>query len=398
MRFFRLQKIALALSLLAVVGLVVSTTAPVAHAQSNISGDIVGTVSDATGAFLPGAQVTVTNIANAQVKVVTTDKLGYYRVSLLEPGRYKVSITSTGFETTTQDTTVSAGVVTQLSVKLTVGKASTTVEVSSGAIQVLHVEDAQLSTSFDLQQLQDLPNPGSDLTFVAQTTPGAVMNTQGGYGNFSTNGLPATSNTFTVNGGYEGDPYLNLNNSGATNLLLGNNDVETVTVTTNSYDAAFGGLGGAQVNEISRSGGSKYHGNLEYLWNGRAMNANSFFNKQGGAPRNFDNANQWAAAIGGPLKKDKIFGFIDTEGIRVIIPNIGTVAAPSAGYQAAILAAAGSSADSPTYAPYGNLADNGLSAEAPLYQAIFSYYNNARNYSLGKMDVYGDPDVWTFPG
>ncbi|HMD77176.1 MAG TPA: carboxypeptidase regulatory-like domain-containing protein [Terracidiphilus sp.] len=398
MRFFRLQKLALALSLLAVVGFVVSTTAPVAHAQSNISGDIVGTVSDATGAFLPGAQVTVTNNANGQVKVVTTDKLGYYRVPLLEPGRYKVSITSTGFETTTQEITVSAGVVTQLSVKLTVGKASTTVEVSSGAIQVLHVEDAQLSTSFDLQQLQDLPNPGGDLTFVAQTTPGAVMNTQGGYGNFSTNGLPATSNTFTMNGGYEGDPYLNVNNSGATNLLLGSNDVETVTVTTNSYDAAFGGLGGAQVNEISRSGGSKYHGNLVYLWNGRAMNANSFFNKQGGAPRNFDNANQWAAAIGGPLKKDKIFGFIDTEGIRVIIPNIGTVAAPSAGYQAAILAPAGSTADSVNYAPYGNLADNGLSAEAPLYQAIFSYYNNARNYSLGKMDVYGDPDVWTFPG
>lgn len=397
MRFFRLQKIALALSLLAVVGLVVSTTAPVAHAQSNISGDIVGTVSDATGAFLPGAQVTVTNIANAQVKVVTTDKLGYYRVSLLEPGRYKVSITSTGFETTTQETSVSAGVVTQLSVKLTVGKASTTVEVSSGAIQVLHVEDAQLSTSFDLQQIQDLPNPGGDLTFVAQTTPGAVINTQGGYGNFSTNGLPATSNTFTVNGGYEGDPYLNLNNSGATNLLLGNNDVETVTVTTNSYDAAFGGLGGAQVNEISRSGGSKYHGNLEYFWNGRVMNANSFFNKYYGSPRNFDNANQWAAAVGGPLKKNKIYGFIDTEGIRVIIPVIGPVYAPSPNYQAAILAAAGSSADSPTYAPYGNLADNGLSAEAPLYQKIFGYYNNARNYSAGSQDP-NDPDTWIFNG
>ena len=393
MRIFRLQSAALVLSLLAVAGFVANTTAPVAYAQSNISGDIVGTVTDATGAILPGAQVTITNDANDQVKTVTTDRVGDYRVSLLEPGRYKVSITAAGFETTTQETNVSAGVVTQLSVKLTVGKASTTVEVSSGAIQVLHVEDAQLSTSFDLQQLQNLPNPGGDLTFVAQTTPGAVMNTQGGYGNFSTNGLPGTSNTFTVNGGYEGDPYLNLNNSGATNLLLGANDVETVTVTTNSYDAAFGGLGGAQVNEISRSGGSKWHGNLLYLWNGRAMNANSWFNKYYGSPRNFDNANQWAAAVGGPLKKNKIYGFIDTEGIRVIIPVRGPVYAPSPNYQAAILGASATNA----YAPYGNLAYNGLSAESGMYQKIFGYYNNARNYSAGSQDT-ADPDTWIFNG
>jgi hypothetical protein len=393
MRIFRLQSAALALSLLAVAGFVANTTAPVAHAQSNISGDIVGTVTDVTGAILPGAQVTVTNNANDQVKIVTTDKVGDYRVSLLEPGRYKVSITAAGFETTTQETTVSAGVVTQLGVKLTVGKASTTVEVSGGAIQVLHVEDAQLSTSFDLQQLQELPNPGGDLTFVAQTTPGAVMNTQGGYGNFSTNGLPGTSNTFTVNGGYEGDPYLNVNNSGATNLLLGANDVETVTVTTNSYDAAFGGLGGAQVNEISRSGGSKWHGNLLYLWNGRAMNANSWFNKYYGSPRNFDNANQWAAAVGGPLKKNKIYGFIDTEGIRVIIPVRGPVYAPSPNYQAAILGASAKNG----YAPYGNLAYNGLSAEAPVYNKIFSYYNGAPNFAAGAQDP-NDPDSWIFNG
>jgi hypothetical protein len=398
MRVFRLQNVALALSLLAVAGFVANTTVPVAYAQSNISGDIVGTVTDATGAILPGAQVKVTSLSTSQTKVVTSNPAGDYRVSLLAPGRYKVSITAPGFETTTQDTVVSAGTITQVSVKLTVGQASTTVEVSGGAIQTLHTEDAQLSTSFDLQQLQNLPNPGGDLTFVAQTTPGAVMNTQGGYGNFSTDGLPGTSNTFTVNGGYEGDPYLNLNNSGATNLLLGSNDVESVTVTTNSYDAAFGGLGGAQVNQISRSGGSKFHGNLDYLWNGRAMNANSFFNKFYGSKRNFDNANQWAAAIGGPLKKNKIFGFIDTEGLRVIIPLIGPVYAPSPNYQAAILgASAEDSANIYGYIPYGNLAYNGLSAQAPLYQKIFGFYNNAKNYSAGAQDPT-DPDTWIFEG
>jgi hypothetical protein len=285
-----------------------------------------------------------------------------------------------------------------VNIALSIGQTSTTVEVNSGEIAVLHVDDAQISTSFDLQQLQNLPNPGGDLTFVAQTTPGAVMNTQSGYGNFAINGLPGTSNTFTVNGGYEGDPYLNLNNSGATNLLLGSNDIDSVTVTTNSYDAAFGGLGGAQVNQISRSGGNNWHGNLDYLWNGRVMNANSWFNKYYDSPRNFDNANQWAAAVGGPIKKDKIFGFVDTEGTRVIIPVIGAVYAPSPNYQAAILGPAASDADNIYgYIPYGNLAANGNSDMAGMYKTIFDYYNKARNFTSGYQDP-DDPDTWIFNG
>jgi len=398
MRYLRLLNTALALSLLVFAGFLATTSSPVAYAQSNISGDITGTVTDASGAALPNAQVTVTSIEKGQAKTVTTDKVGDFRVPLLPPGRYEVKVSARGFSTSSLQMTISAGTTTPVNIVLSVGSASTTVEVNSGEIAVLHVDDAQLSTSFDLQQLQNLPNPGGDLTFVAQTTPGAVMNTQGGYGNFSTNGLPGTSNTFTVNGGYEGDPYLNLNNSGASNLLLGSNDIDSVTVTTNGFDAAFGGLGGAQVNQISRSGSNQWHGNLDYLWNGAAMNANSWFNKYYGSPRNFDNANQWAAAIGGPLRKDKIFGFIDTEGIRVVIPTIGPVYAPSPNYQAAILGAAAEDGENPFgYIPYGNLAANGNSDMAPMYQKIFSYYNNARNFAAGHQDS-NDPDTWIFNG
>src|ERR1700739_2042998 len=412
MRYLRLLHSALALSLLVFAGFVVNTSAPGLYAQSNISGDISGSVTDASGAAMPNAQVSVTSLEKGQVKTVLTDRVGDYRVPLLSPGRYQVKATAKGFETSAVEVTVSAGSITPVDIALTVGQASTTIEVNSGEIAVLHVDDAQLSTSFDLQQLQNLPNPGGDVTFAAQTTPGAVMNTQGGYGNFSTDGLPGTSNTFTENGGYEGDPYLNVNNSGATNLLLGANDVESVTVTTNSYDAAFGGLGGAQVNQISRSGGNKWHGNTDYQWNGRAMNANSWFNKYYGSPRDFDHGHQWAAAIGGPLKKDKVFGFIDTEGLRVIIPLIGPVYAPSPNYQAAILGpsridpslyttdSTGKNvilADAMGLVPYGNLAYNGLSAEAPMYQNIFNYYNKARNFSAGSQDA-NDPDTWIFNG
>ena len=395
MCFMRFRNATLALALMAAAGFVVDQGSMRVCAQSNISGDISGTVLDASGAAVPNAQVTITNLDNNLQKTATSDPSGNFRVSLLPPGRYKVSAVASGFSTANANTSVAAGEVTPVTIKLAVGQAATTVEVTAGAGEVLHSDDAQISTNFNLEQIQTLPNPGNDLTFVAQTTPGAVMNTQGGYGNFSVNGLPGTANTYTVNGGYEGDPYLNLNNSGATNLLLGNNDVDNVTVITNSYDAAFGGLGGAQVNEISRSGGNKWHGNLSYWWNGRIMNANNYFNKQAGIPRSFDNANQWAAAIGGPLIHDKVFGFIDTEGVRVIIPVNQKSYGPSPAFQAAILGGPGTA--STDLAPYGNLADNGNSSEAPVYQNIFNYYNNARNWGAGSQDP-NDPRTWIWQG
>ncbi len=394
MRYLRFLTAALGLSLLVFAGTLAITSVPSLYAQSNISGDISGTVTDASGAALPEAQVTVTSLEKGNAKTVTTDQVGNYRVPLLSPGKYEVKVVAKGFATATMQVTVSAGTITSANMAVAIGKASTTVEVNAGEIAVLHVDDAQISTSFDLNQLQNLPNPGGDLTFVAQTTPGAIMNTQGGYGNFAMDGLPATSNTFTMNGGYQGDPYLNLNNSGATNLLLGQNDVDTVTVTTNSYDAAFGGLGGAQVNQVSRSGANQYHGNLDYLWNGKAMNATSWFNNYYGSPKSFTNANQWSAAIGGPIKKNKIFFFVDNEGLHVVIPKIGAVYAPSPNWQSAIL---GPAAIDNKYIPYGNLAYNGNSDEASMYQTIFGYYNNAKGYGAGSQDP-ADPDVWIFNG
>jgi hypothetical protein len=382
--------------MLAVAGFMANTAAPFVHAQSNISGDLAGTVTDASGAVLPGAKVSVTSVATGQVKIVTTDKVGNYRVPLLAPGPYLISVTAPGFETTTENTTVSTGTIAQVNLKLKVGSAATTVEITESEVTLLHTDSADLSTTITQEQVLTLPNPGNDMTFVGQTAPGSVMNTQGGYGNFSSFGLPATANTFTLNGGYENDPFLNLNNSGATNLLLGNNDVASVSVINNAYDASFGGLGGAQVNEISRSGSNQFHGNATYFWNGRLLNANDWLNKHVPAgtpatPRSFDNANQWAAGVGGPIRRDKTHFFVDYEGLRVILPTRGTVYAPSPAYQAAVLQ---TTAICPSYdpttgaklnplpacanltnAPYGNLAYWGNSGEAPLYQTIFAFYN-----------------------
>ncbi len=364
-------------------------------AQSNVSGDIAGTVTDPSDKAVVGATVTVKSQSTDATKVVTTGATGNFRVSLLTPGQYSVTVAAPGFETSAMSVVVSIGQVNTQDVQLAVGSSATTVEVTGTEVPLLHTENANITTSFSMQQVQTLPNPGNDLTFVAQTAPGVVMNTQGGYGNFSAFGLPATSNTFTVNGGYENDPFLNVNNSGATNLLLGNNDVSDVSVISNAYSVEFGGLGGAQINETTRSGGNRFHGNGTYWWNGRAMNANNYFHKQTDpiTPRSFDNVNQWAAAVGGPIYRDHSFFFINYEGLRVVLPTSSIVGIPNAAYQAGTIGTDGN-CDNATSALF--VAGNAV--ECGFYKGLFGLYNNAKGAQNATPYTNVDPNANQFQG
>ncbi|HKW66698.1 MAG TPA: carboxypeptidase regulatory-like domain-containing protein [Terriglobales bacterium] len=302
------------------IALTLFWTAPL-YGQSTISGGITGTVSDPSGAVVPNATVTLKNDSTGQTQTQTTNSSGVYRFSFLNPGTYTLTTSAPNFQSASSHIGISVGQTTTDNVKLTLSSASQTVTVTSEA-PVLQTENGNVSTTFSAAQIALVPNPGNDMSYVAQTSPGANMNTQAGYGNFETFGLPGTSNLFTVNGQYENDPFLNLNNSGATNLLLGSNDVQEATVVNNGYSGQYGGLAGANINYVSKSGGNAWHGNASYWWNGRVLNANNYFNKQSPpiTPRPFVNDNQWAASIGGPIKKDKTFFFVDTEGLRVLIP------------------------------------------------------------------------------
>ena len=340
-----------------------STLSPSAHAQSVTSGDIVGVVTDSSGAAIPNAKIVVTSNDTGIKQVLASNGNGSYRAPLLQPGVYGVVISAVGFETASTRVTVAVGQITSGDAKLKVGSNSVTVEVTTDA-GLLHTENADLSTSISQEQVANLPNPGNDLTFVAQVSPGAVMNVAGGNGNFSVFGLPAVSNTFTLNGSYENDPFLNLSNSGASNLLLGNNEVSEVSVTSNAYSANYGGLGGAQVNEVTISGTNKFHGNAVYQWNGRVLNANSYFRNQTPTltPRSFDNVNQFGTRFGGPIIKDRLFFFVDYEGLRIVLPTSQTVFAPNAGYIANAIAAA-------------------PAIDQPFYKQLFSVYQNAPGYA-----------------
>jgi len=332
-------------------------------AQSATTGEISGTVSDPSGAVVPNVPVTLKSVEKGYTQSATTNSQGAYRFSLLAPGNYTISATASGFKTTTVTQPVSVGAVAITNITMELGTTGTTVEVS-GEAPLLQADSSEISTTMNTLAVQSLPNPGNDLSFIAQTAPGSMMNTEMGYGNFSSFGISATSNLFTMNGMYDNDPFLNLNNSGATNLLLGNNEIQEATVTSNGYSGEFGGFAGATVNYVTKSGSNQFHGNANYFWNGAAMNANDWFHNDTtpATPKTFDNANQWAASFGGPIKKDKAFFFANYEGLRVLVPVTQTVTLPSAQFQTSTLA---------------NLAAIGQGAQIPYYQNMFNLWNNA---------------------
>ncbi len=340
---------------------VIAVLVGAAAAQSVTSGDIAGTIVDPSKAALPNAVVTVVNDATGAVHKTVANTEGLYRVSFLEPGHYTITASAPGFQTAKRGVSVTIGQTVQANMQLAVAGSTQTVTVTEqmGGIQT---ENANVSTRFTVEQLQNLPNPGNDLSFIAQTAPGAVMNTQAGYGNFSTFGLPATANLFTEDGNSDIDPYLNLNNSGATNLTLGNNEIDQAVVVNNGYTGQYGGLAGSQVNYVTKSGSNKFHGNADWWWNGRTMNANDFFNNASGTPRPFDNANQWAASMGGPVWKDRTFFFADYEGLRVVLPTSTEARIPSPQFAQATLA---------------NLNATGQTAAVPFYQNMFNLWSSA---------------------
>lgn len=302
-------------------------------AQSNTQGAIAGTVMDTTGAVLPNLAVKIKSLDTGFTAESMTNTAGGYAFPLVTPGNYVVTVAANGFKQFSGKTVVQVGQTTTINVKLEVGSAGTTVEVS-GEAPLINVETADPSTGFDQNLVANLPNGGNDLTAVAYTAPGVVMNTGGGYGNFNVNGLPATSNMFTVDGENQMDPFLNLNNSGPTNLMLGKNSIQEATVVTDSVSGQYGQQSGAQVNLVSKGGTNGYHGNLIYQWTGSYLDANDWFNTEStpAIPRPFANNNQWAASFGGPIKKDKFFFFVDTEGIRYIVPASQTVFTPTASF------------------------------------------------------------------
>jgi hypothetical protein len=362
-----------------------------AMAQNIITGGISGTVTDPSGAIVPGAKVNLKSNSTGETQTTSTGSTGLYNFPLLKPGSYSVTISQTGFRSVTEIVEVQLGQTSAVNLKLIVGNTSETVEVT-GTAPLLQTEDANISTTFNSAQIDSLPAPGGDITSYAQTAPGVLMNTGGSYGNFSAFGLPATSNLFTLNGNDENDPFLNLNNSGSSNLLLGQNEVQEVAVVSNGYTAQYGRQAGVQVDYTTKSGSNALHGNATFWYNSSGFNANDWFQKQSevaGGSKNqqpFAVNHEWAASLGGPIIKNKLFFFVDQEGLYYALPSVQTVNLPTPAFSAAILANIG--ANSPAQLPYYTQELN-LYQNAPVYAASLLNPNSPTASCGGSFTVAG---------
>lgn len=143
--------------------------------QSIVTGGVAGTVTDPTGAVVSGADILLKSAATGEQFKTTTSSGGDYVFSLLKPGDYTLSIEKPGFKTATRPITVLLGTTVSGNAALEVGSGTTTIEVSAENLAQLQTENANISTNFDTQQIQNIPNPGGDVTYVAQTAPGVVM-------------------------------------------------------------------------------------------------------------------------------------------------------------------------------------------------------------------------------
>ncbi len=293
-----------------------------AWAQGETTSAIVGQVTDATRAGIPGAIVTITNRESDAQRSARTDEEGRFNFPQLKPGTYSINVAAAGFEPQ-RNAVVSAGLGQKQTVDfiLKVAGAQQTVEVSAMP-PLINPGNPNTSTNLDAPALENLPNPGGDLTYPLQFSAGALINTAGsgndfvggsnGYGNVEFNGLPALSNGYIVDGLETNDPLTNLNSGLSTNLVLGLNSISEVTVNTLSYAVDQGRYGASQVNYVTKSGSNQFHGNLYELWNGSRFNAADYFtNATAGNHKPRSTVNHFGGSLGGPIVHDKLFFFFD---------------------------------------------------------------------------------------
>jgi hypothetical protein len=326
-------------------------------AQTLTTGEIAGTVLDSSGAVVRGATVRLESLEAADIRTLPTNTAGEFRFPLLKPGEYLLTAAAPGLSGSPARIRLLVGQQPQVNLTLSPEAAKQAVSVTAES-PLIEAENANQATSYGERQIEAQPVNGGDITNIAFSTPGLRLNVGGGNTNFNVNGLPFSSALFTVNGADITEPY-NLNNkSGASNNTLGANDIAEAAVVVNAFSAQYGRMAGAQVNYVTKSGSDRFHGTLLENYNGSLLNANDFFNNATRTPRGRSVANQYAGSLGGPVWKQHTWFHINAEGLRYALPSNGVVSLPSPQFEQYVLA----------HVP---------AASVPLYQDVFSLYNNA---------------------
>jgi Carboxypeptidase regulatory-like domain len=299
-----------------------------------VSGDVTGSVSDPSGAAIPGATVTIQNDQTGVKTSVTANPNGVYRFTNLPVGTYTLQASASGFAPFTQKgIRVELGNTLTANVSLAVGNTATTVEVSEAGAGI-DTTTAQLQTSFDTRQVLELPQTGSGSGIYNLALVGAGVSTSGGVGQGfgpSVSGQRPDNNSFFLDGVSNNNYY-----NPAPLMTASNEAIAEFTLLQNQFSPEFGGGSGGIFTAIMKSGGNQLHGNIyEYLQN-RNLNAVDSLNWTQGQTSNerFDD-NRMGATIGGPILKNKLFYFGNFEYEPIgspALPGSPLYAPTSAGY------------------------------------------------------------------
>jgi hypothetical protein len=297
-----------------------------AYAQaSTASGALQGTVSDPTGAILPGAVVTVTNLGTTSAKTFTADSAGFYSSGSLAPGQYKVSVSASGFAKTEKTVTVQIGTATNGDIRLAVGAVGTVVEVSGSLLQV-NTTQSTVSGVLTSEQIDSLPINGRNFLDLAQLEPGVQLQsgetfdpTKAGYSSISINGVNGRTARILLDGQDISDETV-----GTTTLNVSSGSIEEFEISRSSLDISNELTSSGSVTVATRSGTNKVHGQVFGLFRDQRSGAAA---DPGGNNFPFQR-NQFGGRLGGALIPDKLFAFGSFERIKQDSFNSVQVLAP----------------------------------------------------------------------
>src|SRR5437016_6374831 len=314
-------------------------------------GSIQGTVTDSTGAAVPGAEVTVANPETGLTRTSATNDAGEFLVSELPLGTFDVTIKKSGFRTqTVKGIKVQVSASQRTDVQLAPGTVTETVEVN-GQSPLVETSENNLGGTLDSQQIEELPVSGRDFTKLLVMVPGSggdpsgVADSPGSFGLFSINGNRGRSNNYLLDGTDMNDGYRNLPDIneggvfGTPATILPLDSLQEISIIT-STEAEFGRSSGATVNMVTKAGTNAIHGSVYEYFRNNGLDARNFFNTTDQQQNLFHN-NQYGFSAGGPFVKNKTFWFTSYEGQRegVGIPTLARV--PTAAEINAAIAANG---------------------------------------------------------
>src|SRR5712671_1011019 len=308
------------------------------HAQVT-GATLSGTVTDASGAVIANAQVSIRNTATGISKDTTTDSAGFYAAPNLAPGPYEVKVTAAGFNTLVTNVTLAVGAQQTLNVPMKVGETSQTVQVTEAAPQI-ELTSSTLMGQVESQTVLELPLNGRDWTSLATLHPGVnLIETQMDYatsarGNrgfgaeLTISGQRTTNNNYRLDGVSVND-YANSGPGNVIGAALGVDAIQEFSVLTGGFSAEYGKASGGVVNAITKSGTNSFHGDVYEFIRNSALDSRDYFSRSGDTPLAQFRRNQFGVAAGGPIIKDKTFIFGDYEGFRQAKGITTTITVPS---------------------------------------------------------------------